>query len=79
MKVVQRPILVYGSFLGATLATSLALTESFASKNLPTRIAGLVAKNGVYDWTEVATSPRLRISRMVMRREKPAMLKHCFD
>jgi hypothetical protein len=47
---------VYGSYLGGTLATSLALTESFASKNLPTRIAGLITKNGVYDWTYIATS-----------------------
>ncbi|PMD65549.1 uncharacterized protein K444DRAFT_659752 [Hyaloscypha bicolor E] len=55
-KVIQRPILVYGSYLGGTLATSLALTESFASKNLPTRIAGLITKNGVYGWTDIATS-----------------------
>jgi hypothetical protein len=47
---------VYGSYLGGTLATSLALTESFASKSLPTRIAGLITKNGVYDWTDIATS-----------------------
>jgi len=56
-KDIQRPILIYGHYLGATLATSLALTESFASKRLPTRIAGLIARNGVYDWTGVATSP----------------------
>ncbi|KAE9380739.1 hypothetical protein N431DRAFT_362763 [Stipitochalara longipes BDJ] len=55
-KTVQRPILIYGSYLGAGLATSLALTESFASKQLPTRIAGLVVSNGVYDWSEVATT-----------------------
>ena len=56
-KITQRPILIYGSYLGGTLATSLALTESFASKNLPTRIAGLISKNGIYDWTDIATTP----------------------
>jgi hypothetical protein len=56
-KITQRPILIYGSYLGGTLATSLALTESFASKNLPTRIAGLISKNGIYDWTDIATAP----------------------
>jgi hypothetical protein len=35
----------------------LALTESFASKQLPTRIAGLISINGIYDWTSIATSP----------------------
>jgi hypothetical protein len=49
--------LIYGSYLGGTLATSLELTESFASKNLPTRIAGLISKNGIYDWTGIATNP----------------------
>jgi hypothetical protein len=56
-KIIQRPILIYGSYLGGTLATSLGLTESFASKNLPTRIAGLISKNGIYDWTDIATTP----------------------
>jgi hypothetical protein len=55
-KITQRPILIYGSFLGGTLATSLALTESFASKQLPTRIAGLISANGIYDWTDISTS-----------------------
>jgi hypothetical protein len=56
-KIIQRPLLIYGSFLGGSLATSLALTESFASKQLPTRIAGLISINGIYAWTDIATSP----------------------
>ncbi|KAI9048796.1 hypothetical protein LZ554_007627 [Drepanopeziza brunnea f. sp. 'monogermtubi'] len=55
-KHVQRPILIYGSFVGGSIATSLALTESFEAKSLPTRIAGLITKNAVFDWTEIATS-----------------------
>ncbi|CZS96782.1 uncharacterized protein RCO7_02601 [Rhynchosporium graminicola] len=54
---VQRPILLYGSFLGGTLATSLSLTETTSSRSNPTKIIGLIVKNGVYDWTDVATSP----------------------
>ncbi|KAK0121194.1 hypothetical protein ONS96_011373 [Cadophora gregata f. sp. sojae] len=54
---VQRPILMYGSFLGGTLATSLALTENFTSRTLPTKIIGLITKNAVFDWTDIATSP----------------------
>lgn len=52
----QRPILIYGSFVGGSIATSLALTESFASKSLPTKIAGLITKNAVFDWTQIATT-----------------------
>ncbi|PVH78441.1 hypothetical protein DL98DRAFT_656150 [Cadophora sp. DSE1049] len=54
---IQRPIVIYGSFLGGTLATSLALTENFTSRSLPTKVIGLITKNAVFDWTDVATSP----------------------
>jgi hypothetical protein len=47
---------VYGSHLGATLATSLSLTEAIASKSHPVRISGLIARNGIYDWTGIASS-----------------------
>ncbi|KAG4420061.1 hypothetical protein IFR04_006820 [Cadophora malorum] len=53
----QRPILIYGSFLGGTLATSLALTENFTSRILPTKIIGLITKDAVFDWTNIVTSP----------------------
>ncbi|KAL2069478.1 hypothetical protein VTL71DRAFT_14157 [Oculimacula yallundae] len=53
----QRPILLYGSFLGGTLATSLALTENTYSRLNPSKIIGLICKDGVYDWTEIVSSP----------------------
>ncbi|KAF4452703.1 hypothetical protein F53441_4510 [Fusarium austroafricanum] len=45
----RRDIYVYGSHLGATLASSLALTESHPHK--PFAVRGLVSYNGVYNWT----------------------------
>ncbi|KAG4427426.1 hypothetical protein IFR05_017091, partial [Cadophora sp. M221] len=54
---IQRSLLLYGSFLGGTLATSLALTENFSSRSLPTKIVGLITKNAVFDWTDIVTSP----------------------
>ncbi|KAL3421715.1 hypothetical protein PVAG01_05871 [Phlyctema vagabunda] len=48
---------VYGSHLGGTLATSLALTESRATRIKNTsKIRGLIAKDAIFDWTGVATS-----------------------
>jgi hypothetical protein len=40
---------VYGSYLGASLASSLALTESHTHQ--PVAIRGLLAFNGIYNWT----------------------------
>ncbi|KAL2115956.1 hypothetical protein VTJ04DRAFT_10211 [Mycothermus thermophilus] len=48
-----RPAYVYGSYLGASLAAGLALTESHLPS--PARsmvVRGLVAYNGIYNWTE---------------------------
>ncbi|KAH8887650.1 hypothetical protein GQ53DRAFT_692928 [Thozetella sp. PMI_491] len=45
----RRDIYVYGSYLGAGLATSLALTESHSHQAMAVR--GLVAYNGIYNWT----------------------------
>ncbi|KAG6099945.1 hypothetical protein E4U31_004189 [Claviceps sp. LM219 group G6] len=45
----RRDVYVYGSYLGATLATSLALTESYPDVKLGIR--GLITYNGVYNWT----------------------------
>ncbi|KAI1116392.1 hypothetical protein F5Y14DRAFT_62835 [Nemania sp. NC0429] len=45
----RRDIYVYGSYLGATLAASLALTESRPHERMAVR--GCVAYNGIYDWT----------------------------
>ncbi|RDL37052.1 uncharacterized protein BP5553_04485 [Venustampulla echinocandica] len=55
-KTAQRPLIIYGSYLGGTLATSLALTESLSSKHHAYSIAGLIVKNGIFDWTGIGTS-----------------------
>jgi hypothetical protein len=49
-------LLIYGSYLGGTLATSLALTESHVSRSALTNIHGLIVQNGIFDWTSVATT-----------------------
>jgi hypothetical protein len=47
-----RPAYVYGSYLGASLAAGLALTEAHVPvRSLPMTIRGLVAHNGIYNWT----------------------------
>ncbi|KAI0112412.1 hypothetical protein GGR51DRAFT_506956 [Nemania sp. FL0031] len=45
----RRDIYVYGSYLGASLATSLALTEAHPHARMAVR--GCVAYNGIYNWT----------------------------
>ncbi|KAJ2992863.1 hypothetical protein NUW58_g2027 [Xylaria curta] len=45
----RRDVYVYGSYLGASLATSLALTESHPHERMAVR--GCVAYNGIYNWT----------------------------
>ncbi|OIW25215.1 hypothetical protein CONLIGDRAFT_85386 [Coniochaeta ligniaria NRRL 30616] len=45
----KRDIYVYGSYLGASLATSLALTESHQDQRMAVR--GLLTYNGIYNWT----------------------------
>ncbi|KAI1327399.1 hypothetical protein F5Y16DRAFT_371877 [Xylariaceae sp. FL0255] len=45
----RRDIFVYGSYLGASLATSLSLTECIPHER--TAIRGCIAYNGVYNWT----------------------------
>ncbi|KAI0169025.1 hypothetical protein GGR52DRAFT_503002 [Hypoxylon sp. FL1284] len=47
----RRDVYLYGSYLGASLATSLALTETHPHARMGVR--GCVAYNGVYDWTSV--------------------------
>ncbi|KAI0973282.1 hypothetical protein F4678DRAFT_23808 [Xylaria arbuscula] len=46
---VRRDIYVYGSYMGASLATSLALTEAHPHERMAVR--GCVAYNGIYNWT----------------------------
>ncbi|KAI0602105.1 hypothetical protein F4775DRAFT_538300 [Biscogniauxia sp. FL1348] len=45
----QLDIFVYGSYLGASLAASLALTECYPHQSVSIR--GCIAYNGIYDWT----------------------------
>ncbi|KAI3401969.1 hypothetical protein diail_3943 [Diaporthe ilicicola] len=45
----RRPVYVHGSYLGASLASSLALTESHTHQ--PMAIRGLLAFNGIFNWT----------------------------
>ncbi|SPO04905.1 uncharacterized protein DNG_07590 [Cephalotrichum gorgonifer] len=45
----RRPIYLLSSHLGASLATSLALTES--RPHVPFAVRGLAVYNGVYNWT----------------------------
>ncbi|KAL7622241.1 hypothetical protein AAE478_007744 [Parahypoxylon ruwenzoriense] len=45
----RRRVYVYGSYLGASLATSLALTETKPDEQ--TAIQGCIAYNGIYNWT----------------------------
>ncbi|KAI1078070.1 hypothetical protein F5B20DRAFT_549091 [Whalleya microplaca] len=45
----RRDIYVYGSYLGASLATSLALTETRPHHRFGVR--GCIAYNGIYNWT----------------------------
>lgn len=47
-----RSAYIVGSYLGASLAASLALTEShFRNRRRPMNVLGLVAYNGIYNWT----------------------------
>jgi hypothetical protein len=48
---------VYGSYLGATLATSLALTETRTHQRMAVR--GLIASNGIYNWTSFLPDHRI--------------------
>lgn len=45
----RRDVYVHGSYLGASLAASLALTETYVHE--PMAIRGLSAYNGIYNWT----------------------------
>lgn len=45
----RRDVYVHGSYLGASLAASLALTESHKHERMAVR--GFVAYNGIYNWT----------------------------
>ncbi|RDA87865.1 hypothetical protein CP532_2978 [Ophiocordyceps camponoti-leonardi (nom. inval.)] len=58
-----RDIFVFGSHLGASLAASLALTETH--DNAKFDIRGLVAYNGIYNWTMFM--PEHRINKLASK------------
>lgn len=66
----RRDIYLYGSYLGASLATSLALTETHPHAR--TGVRGCVAYNGIYNWTMFLPDhpahrlPRLRSALRVL-------------
>lgn len=45
----RQAVYAYGSYLGASLATSLALTECHS--HTPFAVRGLIAYNGIYNWS----------------------------
>lgn len=52
-----RPLLIYGSFLGGTLASSLSLTETQTRPvGVGVSIEAAIIRNAIFDWTQVATS-----------------------
>ncbi|KAH8170830.1 hypothetical protein LIA77_09611 [Sarocladium implicatum] len=59
-KVNRRDVYVYGSHLGASLAASLGLTESHAHAKFGVR--GVIAYNGVYNWTMFLPDHRINKS-----------------
>ena len=65
----RRDIFVYGSHLGATLATSLALTE--ARPHEPFGVRGLIAYNGIYNWTMFL--PDHRIHKRSLKKSSPSV------
>ncbi|OAA56029.1 hypothetical protein ISF_07627 [Cordyceps fumosorosea ARSEF 2679] len=65
----RRGVYVYGSFLGASLAASLALTEAHPHARFAVR--GLMAYNGIYNWTMFL--PDHRVNRPTTRAGKSIM------
>ncbi|QUC16426.1 uncharacterized protein UV8b_00667 [Ustilaginoidea virens] len=57
----RRDIYVYGSYLGASLAASLALTESHSHARFGVR--GFMAYNGIYNWTMFLPDHRINKPR----------------
>lgn len=65
----RRRVYVYGSFLGASMAASLALTEAHPHARFAVR--GFMAYNGIYNWTMFL--PDHRINRPTTRGSKSIM------
>lgn len=66
-----RDVYVVGSHLGAGLAASLALTESHTGE--PMAVRGLLALNGVYNWTTFLPDHPVQCSRAALAPEYDAL------
>ncbi|PHH75190.1 hypothetical protein CDD80_2572 [Ophiocordyceps camponoti-rufipedis] len=67
----RRDLFIYGSYLGASLATSLALTES--RKDARFSISGLVAFNGIYNWTMFLPEHRIHKLSTPVTESRPVL------
>ncbi|KAG5981982.1 hypothetical protein E4U55_002444 [Claviceps digitariae] len=65
----RRDIYVYGSYLGASLATSLALTET--KPNARFGVRGLIAYNGIYNWTMFLPDHQINKASKSMKASSP--------
>ncbi|KAK1827710.1 hypothetical protein QBC39DRAFT_314422 [Podospora conica] len=68
----RRDIYVFGSYLGASLAVSLALTETHPHE--PMAVRGLVTYNGIYDWTTLLPDHPIHKIESTSHNNKPASL-----
>ena len=62
----RRPVYVYGSYLGASIASSLALTQSHSHSKFGVR--GFMTYNGIFNWTMFL--PDHRVNRPTTRAGK---------
>lgn len=67
----RRAIYLHGRALGGTLAASLALTESHQHE--PMAVRGLLAVNGVYNWTTFLPDHPVHAARLTLQRELLAL------
>lgn len=76
----KRPIIIYGDFLGATIAMSLALTENFEDYFGPTHEIRLIAKQGIYDWADIGTTLLTKdVSEMIHLHENSKEIGSSWD
>src|SRR5690348_7668693 len=75
-----RPAYIYGSYLGASIAAGLALTESHVpALSRPMTIRGLIAHNGIYNWTMFLPDHpihKLRAKSAPKRKRRSIVLDH---
>lgn len=77
LKPPSRDLYLYGTHLGAGLAASLALTESHA--HAPVAVRGLLALDGVYNWTTFLPDHPINRSRAALVDESLGLGPGGFD